>query len=162
MTDKQFPPDSVQPSSEKRHVTAGDCFVALVFIAAIVLSLGLAGVPFFSWADPSSKAASLSRSKTMRALINVDGTEYVYPLDEDRTLEFTGAQGPAVLVIENGSIRFEDSTCRDLTCVHMGKVGPDEAHFAACLPNRIIVTLEGAEEPLSNAGRQGDADALDW
>lgn len=137
---------------KKWPLTIMDVLIALVFAATIVLSLWLAGVFGFSG----------QRNGSMRALITVDGTEYVYPLDEDRTIEVTGALGPAVLVIEDGTIRFESSTCRDLTCVRMGRVGPDDAHFAACLPNRIVVTLEGTDSALSNTERQGSADELDW
>lgn len=143
---------------EKTHFTLGDLLIALLFVLAIVLSLGFAGVFGPAWGSGSSSAGAAAS----RALISVDGTEYVYSLSEDRTIELTGAEGPAVLVIEDGTIRFEDSTCRDLTCVHMGKVGPHAAHFAACLPNRIIITLD---DGLTDAEKQltgEDDDALDW
>lgn len=141
------------PSRKKIHFTLCDALIALVFAAAIVLSLGYAGV--FGGSSGAGAAASC-------ALISVDGAEYVYSLSENRTIELTGAEGPAVLVIEDDTIRFEGSTCRDLTCVHMGKVGPENAHFAACLPNRIIVTLD---DGLTEAEKQltgEDDDELDW
>lgn len=141
------------PSRKKIHFTLCDALIAFLFALAIVLSLGFAGVFGPAWGSGSSGALVAAS----RALISVDGTEYVYSLSEDRTIELTGAEGPAVLVIEDGTIRFEDSTCRDLTCVHMGKVGPDAAHFAACLPNKIIVTLD-EEKQLTGE----DDDALDW
>ncbi len=144
--------------TDKRTLTVGDVLIALVFIAAIVMSLGFAGVFGSAWgAGPAGNNA-----RQARALITVDGTEYVYSLDVDQTIELTGVQGPAVLVIEDGTIRFENSTCRDLTCVHMGKVGPGAGHFAACLPNRIIVTLD---DGLTEAEKQlagEDDDVLDW
>lgn len=146
------------PSRKKIHFTLCDALIALVFAAAIVLSLGFAGVFGSAWGSGTSGAGV----RASRALISVDGTEYVYSLSEDRTITLTGAEGPAVLVIEDGTIRFEDSTCRDLTCVHMGKVGPENAHFAACLPNRIIVTLD---DGLTEAEKQltgEDDDELDW
>lgn len=144
----------------KLHFTVMDVFIALVFALAITLSLGMAGVFGPAWFCGNGAISGLNGRS--RALVSADGTEYVYSLSEDRTIELTGAAGPAVLVIEDGTIRFEDSTCRDLTCVHMGKVGPYAARFAACLPNRIIVTLD---EGLTDAEKQltgEDDDALDW
>lgn len=139
-------------------LTPCDILIALLFALAIVLSLGFAGVFGPAWRSGTSGAGV----RASRALISVDGTEYVYSLSEDRTITLTGAEGPAVLLIEDGTIRFEDSTCRDLTCVHMGKVGPDAGHFAACLPNRIIVTLEdGLTEAEKQLTGEGD-DELDW
>lgn len=150
MTDMQQSPDV--PSRKKRRLTFCDLLIALLFAGAIALSLWLAGV----------FGSSFRGTREARALISVNGTEYVYSLSEDRTIELTGVEGPAVLVIEDGTIRFTDSTCRDLTCVHMGKVGPGAAHFAACLPNNIIVTLEDGLTDAERSLTGEDDDALDW
>ena len=148
------------PLHRKNHVTPLDILVALVFAAAIILSLGMAGVFGTAWFGGNVNVPGNNGSA--RALVTVDDIEYVYSLSEERTITVNGAEGPAILVIEDGTIRFEDSTCRDLTCVHMGKVGPGAGHFAACLPNKIIVTLDDGLTEAEKKRTGEDDDALDW
>lgn len=149
-----------EPLHKKSHVTPGDILIALVFVAAIILSLGMAGVFGTAWFGGNANVSGNNGSS--RALVTVDDIEYVYSLSEERTITLTGAEGPAILVIEDGTIRFEDSTCRDLTCVHMGKVGPEAGHFVACLPNKIIVTLDDGLTEAEKKLAGEDDDALDW
>ncbi len=81
---------------------------------------------------------------TPKAVIKVKDTEYIYPLNQPRELEFEGVIDKAHLVIHNGCIEFVESPCRDKICIHMGQARKD-GDFLACLPNRIIVTVEGGK-----------------
>ena len=76
------------------------------------------------------------------AVIKVKDTEYIYPLNQPRELEFEGVLDKAHLIIHDGCIEFVESPCRDKICIHMGQAHKD-GDFLACLPNRIIVTIEG-------------------
>ena len=76
------------------------------------------------------------------AVIKVKDTEYIYPLNQPRELEFEGVLDKAHLMIHDGCIEFVESPCRDKICIHMGQARKD-GDFLACLPNRIIVTVEG-------------------
>ena len=77
-----------------------------------------------------------------KAVIKVKNTEYIFPLNQPKELELEGELDKAHLVIHDGCIQFVESPCRDKICIHMGKARKD-GDFLACLPNRIIVTVEG-------------------
>ena len=81
---------------------------------------------------------------TPKAVIKVNDVEYIYPLNQPRELEFEGVIDKAHLVIHDGCIEFVESPCRDKICIHMGQARKD-GDFLACLPNRIIVTVEGGK-----------------
>lgn len=75
-------------------------------------------------------------------LIQDQSGESVYSLEQDRVVEIEGPVGESVVVIEDGTARFESSDCRDDLCVLMGSI--DEAgEWAACLPNRVFISIEG-------------------
>jgi hypothetical protein len=75
-----------------------------------------------------------------------DGESY-YPLDRDREIDVPGPLGVSRIVIEHGSVRFVDSPCPNKTCVHSGAVSR-AGSGVACLPNGVMVTIEGRlEEP---------------
>ena len=83
------------------------------------------------------------------AVIKVKDAEYIYPLNQPRELEFEGVLDKAHLVIHDGCIEFVESPCRDKICIHMGQARKDR-DFLACLPNRIIVTIEGGDSDTDN------------
>ena len=111
-------------------IRIGDAVVVTFFLLIIAVSF------FFT--------VSISKSSTNNlAHIKVKDTEYVYPLSTDQILEFQGEMGKSVLEIKNGTIKFLESTCYDSTCIKMGEAGPSKAKYIACLPNLIIVTING-------------------
>lgn len=84
-----------------------------------------------------------------KAVIKVKDSEYIYPLDKEREIVLTGMLGEAHLTIKDNHIQFVNSPCRDKICIHMGKAASD-GDFLACLPNRIIVTVEGGEAGITD------------
>ncbi|MBQ3319478.1 MAG: NusG domain II-containing protein [Spirochaetia bacterium] len=94
-------------------------------------------------------ALSGNSEGTPMAVIRVKDTEYIYPLNQPRELEFMGELEKAHLVIHDGCIEFVDSPCRDKICIHMGQARKD-GDFLACLPNRIIVTIVGGHSDTDN------------
>ncbi|MBN2353455.1 MAG: NusG domain II-containing protein [Spirochaetales bacterium] len=88
------------------------------------------------YADPAAPAVAHVRTQ--------DGDAY-YPLDRDRTIEAAGPLGITDIVIERGAVRVVDSPCPSKICVHTGAVDRTGAQIA-CLPNRVLVTVEGRLE----------------
>jgi hypothetical protein len=56
---------------------------------------------------------------------------------------FSPEDAPTVLIkIEDGAIAFFESDCPDQVCVHSGFLRRP-GQWAACLPNRVLVTILG-------------------
>ena len=63
-------------------------------------------------------------------------------LSHDRILSIHGALGDSIVEISEGRARFSSSPCRGQVCVHTGWLQA-AGEIAACLPNRISLTLHG-------------------
>lgn len=63
---------------------------------------------------------------------------------QDRT--FSVSQNPNVVfhLYKDGSIRFEQSDCRDKICIRTGRL-KTVGQIAACLPNKIIMKIVRSE-----------------
>ena len=72
----------------------------------------------------------------------VDG-DAVYPLNKDGVFSLNG--GTNTLVIENGEAWVSEANCPDKVCMGMGKISKN-GEFIACLPNQVIIVVEGGEE----------------
>ncbi len=66
-------------------------------------------------------------------------------LYHDRTVEVSGPLGESILEIRDGRARFVDSPCPGKLCVQAGWLAESGA-TTACLPNRVILHLNGGEE----------------
>ena len=71
-----------------------------------------------------------------------DGDE-VYPLNKDGVFSLNG--GTNTLVIEDGEAWVSEANCPDKVCMGMGKISKN-GEFIACLPNQVIIVVEGGEE----------------
>lgn len=82
-------------------------------------------------------------TQAQRVLItSLDHAPRELSLRQDTSLTIHGPLGDSVLEVRGGRVRFVASPCRGKQCVHSGwlsRVGD----FAACLPNRVSVTLLG-------------------
>lgn len=77
------------------------------------------------------------------AVVTVDGEEVGrYPLKKSGTFSLNG--GSNILVIEDGMAWVSEASCPDKVCMGMGKISRN-GEFIACLPNRLIVVIEGGE-----------------
>ena len=86
----------------------------------------------------------LSRQEGAYVLVHVDGQEVgKYQLTENGTYELNG--GTNILCIENGEAYLTDAKCPDKLCVHQGKISKTN-QVITCLPNKLTVTVYGAEE----------------
>ncbi|MFP4330204.1 MAG: NusG domain II-containing protein [Alkalispirochaetaceae bacterium] len=90
-------------------------------------------------------------------VVETDEGTFLYPLDQEQTLEFDGPLGePTVLEVRDGQARFVTSPCRDKICIAAGAL-ENHQEWAACLPNRVFAQVlltdeEGEEDPGVDAG----------
>jgi hypothetical protein len=76
--------------------------------------------------------------------VKVDGIEVAeYSLSKNGTYPLNG--GTNILVIENRKAYLTDANCPDKLCVHQGKISMT-GETITCLPNKLTVTVFGAEE----------------
>ena len=71
--------------------------------------------------------------------ITCDDAVYEYPLRENRVIELNENGISLTVVIENGSVRVEKSTCRDQICVHThnGDI--------ICMPAHVVISVTDGE-----------------
>ena len=78
------------------------------------------------------------------AVVTVDGVETGrYPLSKNGVFPLNN--GSNVLVVENGEAWVSEANCPDKVCMGMGHISKN-GEFIACLPNRLIVVVEGGEQ----------------
>lgn len=118
----------------------GDVLAAVLFAAAIVFS-------FFMIKNASGEKKNL--------IISACGNEYVYSLEKNGRYEIKGLIGTSVIIVENGTARFEDSPCPNKTCVQSGGIS-EPGLWAACLPNDVFIRVESKSED----GAKADAVAF--
>ena len=107
-----------------------DFIILIVFLAAI----------FFAAAGIFSKKEN---SRTL--IVQTQEGKFAYSMNRDSNLEFTGLIGKSFVTIENGEAWFEDSPCENKICVQSGRLSTKN-QWAACLPNGIIIYIEGDTE----------------
>lgn len=104
----------------------------LVVIVALAAAVGAAAAGFWQ----SGGAATEAQIRI------AGGAPQTVTLMQAQTLTVPGHLGASVIRIEPGRLRFIDSPCRNRVCVHRGWMST-RGDSAACLPNRISVTLSG-------------------
>jgi hypothetical protein len=75
-----------------------------------------------------------------------------YELDRDRTIRAEGPLGVTTVVVQGGEAWIQDSPCREKICVRMGRLRR-QGEQAVCLPNRVIVELEGSRPQVDGVSR---------
>lgn len=107
-----------------------DYFILLIFLAVI----GFAAMKVFT-----------KKSGSRILMVQTQGERYAYLMEKNMRLEFSGPCGKSIIIIENEEAWFEHSDCENRICVESGKISrPNQ--WAACLPNGIIIYIEGEEE----------------
>lgn len=75
--------------------------------------------------------------------VTLDGDTYgIYSLAEGRTITVEKDGHTNVIVIEDGTVHMESSTCKNQICVKHGKISL-KGDSIVCLPNRVVVEIEG-------------------
>ena len=86
----------------------------------------------------------LTKEEGAGVVVKVDGVEVAeYSLSKSGTYPLNG--GTNILVIEDGRAYLSDANCPDKLCVHQGKISRT-GEVITCLPNKLTVTVFGAEE----------------
>lgn len=81
-----------------------------------------------------------------RALVETEGkTVFVAALEKEQEVEVEGPLGETILQIVGGAVQVVNSPCRQKICIGMGKAS-HAGDLLACVPNRVVVRIEGAEE----------------
>ena len=120
--------------------------IRLFDIVVVVLALGLTGFSFFSiYIQPRG---------TTQVVIESRGRRWIYPLTAEETIPITGILGDTIVRISENEAWVESSHCDNQVCVAAGRL-TRSAHFAACLPNNVMVILEGFDE-------FGHTDSTSW
>ena len=118
--------------TEKKKYTRDLILVGILLAAALLM--------FFVVRSNQEKATGTGAE----AVVTVDGQEIGrYPLKKNGTFPLNG--GSNILVVENGEAWVSEADCPDKVCMGMGKISRN-GEFIACLPNRLIVVVEGGEE----------------
>ena len=90
--------------------------------------------------------------KTSSVVIEVDGRQvYRLPATENRTVPVQGVYGYTYVEISDGRVRISGSPCSNQLCVKHGWIS---SGALVCLPNRVVVTIEG------RAGKNNSTDAI--
>jgi hypothetical protein len=89
----------------------------------------------------------LDRLGTGRRVVVERAGEVVFtaPLDVARTVRLDGPLGETVLEIRDGHACIRESPCPHKVCMGMGEVAR-RGELIACVPNRLIVRIEGGIE----------------
>ena len=86
----------------------------------------------------------LTKEEGAGVTVKVDGVKVAeYSLTANGTYPLNG--GTNILVIEDGRAYLSDANCPDKLCVHQGKISRT-GETITCLPNKLTVTVFGAEE----------------
>lgn len=83
------------------------------------------------------------------AVVQVDGRVVArYELGTDQ--EISIQDGTNILVIHDGKAKMKEASCPDQVCVHQKAISK-QAESIICLPNRVVVTIEGAQASQTDA-----------
>ena len=77
--------------------------------------------------------------------IESGGKVWIYPLNEDRKIRINGPLGFTIIQIKDNKAYIADSPCPDKLCILAGKLDKS-GQWAACLPNRVFLAIEGNED----------------
>lgn len=103
----------------------------LVFLLVILLSLAL----FLS---------AFSGEDNVKLVINANGNESVYMLNENKSIDFDSDGISLTVVIENGYAFVKSSSCRDKICINSGKISKD-GQIIVCAPAHFSMKIVGGE-----------------
>jgi len=104
------------------------------WIVLAVLLLGLCLWGFWPKTEGSAVTVTVDGNDTGR-----------YSLLKEATVPVDGyGEFALTLVVENGQVRVEDSTCPDLICQEHAPISRTGEQIV-CLPGRVVITITGEE-----------------
>ncbi|GMO41244.1 MAG: NusG domain II-containing protein [Termitinemataceae bacterium] len=81
------------------------------------------------------------------AIIVIKGADgqWVFPLGNTQEISVAGPLGVTVVRTDLGGARVLSSPCKNQTCVACASIN-ENAQWIACLPNRVIITIENSKK----------------
>ena len=109
--------------------------IAILLVAALLTAGGMR-----IWQMNNTKNSA-------NVVVTIDGEVYgTYPLSEDRTERIELPDGSYnILVISDGYADVTEASCPDQICVKHNHIRYSKESIV-CLPNKVVVTVEGGEE----------------
>ena len=90
-------------------------------------------------------------NKAREALIKIDNRPVQrVSLRMDRRINLEGENGKVVIEVREGRVRVVESTCFQRICINTGWINKPGQNIV-CLPNKVLVTIEGKESPKVDA-----------
>lgn len=114
----------------KTRIGFFDVIFLLVFAACVAGAFAFAGRKKSAGAD---------------LVVKTPEGRFLYPLNRNAELDFEGVIGHTKVTIKDGQAWVTESACDNKNCIFMGKLSRP-GDFAACLPNAVILTVEGPDE----------------
>jgi len=134
----------------RQALRPGDGFVLILF-------LGLALGSFWA-SDFLSAKVKIDANLTASIMVNHHEVG-VKKLAEAATFDIQGAFGAMTLQIANNGIRVQRSSCPNQVCVRQGAARrPGE--MLVCVPNRLVILIQGYAPPLDRAPQESRGDAV--
>jgi hypothetical protein len=93
-----------------------------------------------------------------RVVIQGSGRTWVFPLEAEERITVPGPLGETIVEIGGGRALVLSSPCANQTCVAAGHIRRP-GNWTACLPNKVLVSIEGRED---EDGTTGAIDAAAW
>ncbi|MCD8237908.1 MAG: NusG domain II-containing protein [Clostridiales bacterium] len=98
----------------------------------------------------------VKKEQGVRALIYKDGelikTVSLEDVSEAYEFEIRGGDSFNLIRVEEGRIRVVSASCPDKVCVNSGYIS-DGVMPIVCLPNKLVIEIEGAEGAADGAAR---------
>lgn len=101
----------------------------LLVVTVIVLSVILGALPF------------LLQTEGNTFTVNDGGKITEYSLSNDALIELEHA----TVIVENGTVRVENSDCKDKLCEEFGRISKS-GESIICIPNKLSITVGGESE----------------
>ena len=93
----------------------------------------------------------LSRNAGGWAVAEIDGRPAArISLQEDTTLVLGEDGHTNTIVVKDGGVSVVSASCPDKVCVKQGEIRY-EGQVIVCLPNRLIISIEGPQAPETDA-----------
>ncbi|KIN80595.1 NusG domain II-containing protein [Clostridium botulinum] len=112
----------------------------VIYIVSILLALSIISIIFFKFFVKSENAVAVIKQNG-KIIEKVDLSK----VKEKRQLKIDyndkDHKGYNIIEINKGSIRFIDADCPDKVCIKSG-VLKKPGETAACLPHKLIITIE--------------------
>jgi len=84
-------------------------------------------------------------ANSLNVVVRGPDKTWIFPLEAEERVSVAGSIGETLVEIRNGRAAIVSSPCNGQTCVAAGEINKN-GQWAACLPNRVFILVEGAAE----------------